>query len=188
MNAAPKEVSTIHFTTDIFQIGSYTILRLPKSASATLPSRGMVMVKGTVNGFPFRSPLEPDGMGSHWLAVGKDLLKGASAKAGDSVAVAMESTKQWPEPVVPTDLRAALAADNKASARWSDITPMARWDWLRWIASTGRAETRQKRIGVSLSKLKAGTRRPCCFNRALCTVPAVSKNGVLLLDLANAPV
>jgi hypothetical protein len=186
MGATREKVPAIRFKAGLFQIGPYMILRLPKSASAALPSRGMVMVEGAVNGFPFRSPLEPDGMGSHWLAVDKGLLEGAGAKAGDSVAVSMESTKQWPEPVVPADLGAALAADSKANALWSDITPMARWDWLRWIASTGRAETRQKRIGVALSKLKAGTRRPCCFNRALCTVPAVSKSGVLLSP-AEAP-
>ena len=63
---------------------------------------------------------------------------------------------------------------------WMDITPMARWDWIRWIRSTKQVETRRRRIEVACSKLKKGERRPCCFNRTVCTDPEVSNNGVLL--------
>jgi hypothetical protein len=45
----------------LFKIGSWTILRLPESASAKLPSRGRVMIEGTIKGFGFQTPLEPDG-------------------------------------------------------------------------------------------------------------------------------
>ena len=57
---------------------------------------------------------------------------------------------------------------------------MARWDWIRWINATAQQETRKRRIEVAFSKLKSGMRRPCCFNRGMCTEPYVSKNGVLL--------
>ena len=40
----------------LFTIGSWTLLRLPKSASAQLPSRGMTMVEGTINGARFARP------------------------------------------------------------------------------------------------------------------------------------
>jgi hypothetical protein len=167
----------IHFETKLFKIGSSTILLLPKDASAKLPSRGMVLVEGTVNGTKFLTPLEPDGRGSHWLRADKILGQTAD---GDSVTVELEPSKDWPEPTLPIDFKKALAADPEASDIWADITPMARWDWLRWIASTNREETRKKHVVVALSKMKAGTRRPCCFNRALCCEPAVSKGGLLL--------
>ena len=60
-------MSTIRFEAKLFKIGSWTLLRLPKSASAKLPSRGMTMVGGTINGFRFQAALEPDGKGSHWF-------------------------------------------------------------------------------------------------------------------------
>lgn len=58
-------MSTISFNAKLFKIGSWTLCRLPKSASAKLPSRGMTMVAGTINGFRFQAALEPDGIGSH---------------------------------------------------------------------------------------------------------------------------
>lgn len=154
-------------------IGRTTVLLLPKDASAKLPSRGMVLVRGTINGSAFLTPLEPDGRGSHWLQVDDGLARVA-------VEVALEPSKDWPEPKVPADLQKALRADPEAQAIWEDITPMARWDWLRWIGSTAKSETRAKHVTVALSKMKHGTRRPCCFNRALCTVAEVSKGGALL--------
>ena len=63
--------STIRFSAKLFRpkatekIGSWTLLTLPKNASAKLPSRGMTMVEGTINGFRFQAALEPDGKGSH---------------------------------------------------------------------------------------------------------------------------
>jgi hypothetical protein len=172
--------STIRFEAKLFNIGSWTILKLPKSASAKLPSRGMTMVAGTVNDFRFQAPLEPDGKGSHWLKVDKTMSKAIKADAGDTVTLAIDSVKEWSEPKVPADLKKALAALPHAQALWMEITPAARWDWVRWIGGTKNPETRKKRIGVALSKLKAGDRRPCCFDRTVCTDPYVSNNGVLL--------
>ena len=57
---------------------------------------------------------------------------------------------------------------------------MARWEWVRWVNATRNTETRERRIEVSLSKMRAGKRRPCCFNLSSCTDPELSKDGKLL--------
>lgn len=173
-------MSTIRFETASLQIGDWTIIRLPEKASAKLPSRGMTLVEGIINGFHSKIVLEPDGKGSHWFRVDSGLRKAAGINAGSTVTIAFEPSKEWPEPVVPLDLKKALAADPQAYDLWMVVTPMARWDWLRWIRSTNNQETRRRRIEVALSKLKADKRRPCCFNRNQCTEPEVSKNGVLV--------
>ena len=173
-------MSTIHCEANLFKIGSWTLLGLPESASAKLTSRGMTVVEGTINGFRFQAALEPDGKGSHWFRVDRTMSKAIGAEAGDTVTLAIEPVKEWSEPNVPTDLKNALAAVPQAKTVWMDITPMARWDWIRWIGSTKQPETRRRRIDVALSKLQAGDRRPCCFNRTVCTEPYVSNNGVLL--------
>ena len=176
-------MSTIRFEAKLFKIGSWTLLRLPKSASARLPSRGMTMVAGTINGFRFQAALEPDGKGSHWFRVDKTMSKAIRADAGDTVRLAIEPVKEWSEPDVPADLKNALAVVPQAQTLWTEITPMARWDWIRWIGATKQPETRRRRIETALSKLKDGDRRPCCFNRTICTEPYVSKNGMLLEPL-----
>ena len=170
----------IRFQAKLTAIGSQTILRVPKAASSKLPSRGMSMVEGTFNGHAFQTPLEPDGMGSHWFRVSNTMLKAASVEAGDSVSVALEPMALWPEPKVPTDLAKALASDPPARRIWLDITPLARWDWIRWIGSTRNRDTRTIRIEKTLSKLRSGKRAACCFNRSQCTEPSMSRNGLLL--------
>ncbi|PIN95580.1 hypothetical protein COU56_01165, partial [Candidatus Pacearchaeota archaeon CG10_big_fil_rev_8_21_14_0_10_31_9] len=92
----------------------------------------------------------------------------------------IEPVKEWFEPKVPSDLKKALSTDKKAHKLWIDITPNARWDWIRWINATKNQETRKIRIDKTLSKLKSGKRTACCFNRSQCTETYVSKNGILL--------
>lgn len=108
------------------------------------------------------------------------MLDDAHAATGDIVQVSLEPTKVWVEPEVPQDLKKALDSNPKEYALWKDITPSARWDWIRWIRVVKTAETRAKHIDVAIDKLRKGMRRPCCFNRNLCSVPEVSKNWVLL--------
>lgn len=179
-------MSTIDFETTLFNINNWTILHLPQEASSKLPSRGMTMVSGTMNNVAFKTLLEPDGKygpglkPSHWFRPDKKLLDEAQVKSGDSVKVSLEPTKEWIEPEVPADVTKALSSSPKAQALWKDITPLARWDWIRWIRAVKTEETRKKHLEVMLDKLNKGMRRPCCFNRNLCSVPEVSHNWVLL--------
>jgi len=146
--------------------GSWTFLVLPKTASAKLPTRGMTTVDGTINGCPFRATLEPDGQKSHWLKVTKSMQECASATAGDVVSLEIMPVQEEPEPKVPADLHKALAANPKANQTWSDITPIARRDWVHWITSTKRPETRARRVDSACDMLAAGKRRVCCFDRS----------------------
>ena len=148
------------------QDDSWTFLILPKGASAKLPSRSMTTVEGTINSFPFRATLEPDGQKSHWLKVDRKMSEGAGADAGDTVTLEIAPAGEEPEPTVPADLRKALADEPKARALWADITTIARRDWIHWITSAKRPETRARRIGNACEMLAAGKRRVCCFDRS----------------------
>jgi hypothetical protein len=127
----------------------------------------MVSVEGALNAVRFRGTLEPDGRGSHWLRVDRKLRESACAQIGEVVSLDIAPAEVEPEPKVPADLQKALAAANpKARATWSDITPVARRDWIQWIESAKRQETRVKRIENSCDMLAKGKRRPCCFDRS----------------------
>ena len=64
---------------------------------------------------------------------------------------------------LPADLEDALMHDIKALMTWKDITPLARNEWICWIESAKKAETRRKRIDWGRSELSDGKRRPCCW-------------------------
>lgn len=178
--AATTETATIHFAADVRTIDTSTIVRLPADASRRLPSRGQVAVRGSINGHEFQTVLEPDGLKGHWIKLDRELRQAAEISDGDRVEVTIEPTRDWPEPAVPPDLAAALsAAPQRIRDVWNDITPMARWEWVRWVNATANSATRQRRVDVTISKIDNGKRRPCCFDLSACTDPELSKNGKL---------
>jgi uncharacterized protein YdeI (YjbR/CyaY-like superfamily) len=64
---------------------------------------------------------------------------------------------------LPGDLRDALNGNSAALATWHDITPLARNEWICWVESAKKLETRRKRIDWGCSSLSEGKRRPCCW-------------------------
>ena len=64
---------------------------------------------------------------------------------------------------LPDDFAAVLAGDEAALATWHDITPLARNEWICWVTSAKKAETRAKRLQWGRENLSEGKRRPCCW-------------------------
>lgn len=64
---------------------------------------------------------------------------------------------------LPKDLKDAIFAQAKAKAAWQDITPLARNEWICWVTSAKKEETRQRRIQRTCEDLSKGKRRPCCW-------------------------
>ncbi len=184
--------STIRFSAKLFRpkttenIGSWSLLTLPKNASAKLPSRGMTIVEGTINGFPFRAALEPNGKGSHCLRVNQTMHDAAGADAGDTVTVEITRAGEEPETRVPMELRKTLAAAPLAQALWADITPIARRDWILWISSAKQPETRRSRIEKACAMLASGKRRVCCFGGIKWLMKNHGTSGGIWLQLPNS--
>lgn len=64
---------------------------------------------------------------------------------------------------LPADFKAAIAVHKTVHTLWQDITPLARNEWICWVTSGKKAETRDIRIKKAISKMKGGMRRPCCW-------------------------
>jgi uncharacterized protein YdeI (YjbR/CyaY-like superfamily) len=64
---------------------------------------------------------------------------------------------------VPSDFKKALVSDPANLAFWESLTPLARNEWICWVTSGKKAETRDIRIEKGISKMKGGMRRPCCW-------------------------
>lgn len=178
--AADAGQASIRFTAEVSVIDGITLVVLPTSASEELPSRGQVAVRGTIEGHPFATVVEPDGRRGHWIRLDQALCHDVGVVPGDMADLTLEVVADWPEPDVPQDLRAALDdAPARIQELWEDLTPMARWEWVRWVRATKNPATRQRRVEASVSKMEGGKRRPCCFDLSSCTDPALARSGKL---------
>lgn len=176
---SPEQAPTC-FTATLSTIGDTTLVRLPSDASERLPSRGQVAVHASIGGHEFETVVEPDGRRGHWIRIDEDLQRVAGVGPGDAAELTLAMAPDWPEPDVPDDLASALAgAPTRIRDVWEDITPMARWEWVRWVQATGNPQTRQRRVEVSMSKMDGGKRRPCCFDLSSCTDPNLARSGKL---------
>ncbi len=68
-----------------------------------------------------------------------------------------------PHKITPPDFKKAIASNKVAQALWDDVTPLAKNEWICWVTSGKKEETRSIRIEKAISKMKGGMRRPCCW-------------------------
>ena len=73
------------------------------------------------------------------------------------------SKEQEPLHSMPSDLRKAINSKPEIKAKWKDLTPLAQNEWICWVISPKKPETRVKRIAKALEDLASGKRRPCCW-------------------------
>lgn len=171
--------ATLHCPTSPNAGEPWAFVVLPQAVSDLLPRRGRTSIEGTINGVPFQATLEPDGRRSHWLKVEQALCEASGAAAGDTVTLEVAPLAVEPEPKVPPDLQAALAASPEARAAWEATTTIARVDWIHWIESAKQAKTRDSRVESARDMLASGKKRVCCFDpsgvysKSLCSPEAV---------------
>lgn len=139
--------------------GAWTILRPPFSVAEVFGAKARVPVAGTINGFPFRNSLMPEGDGNHRMMVGKELQAGAKAKAGDTVSVILDRDDKKREAKVPAELTAALKKNKPAATFFAALSPSCKSEYATWISSAKRAETRASRAAKAVDMLDAGKRR-----------------------------
>lgn len=139
--------------------GSWAFVKFPLSVSKKLGTRAQIAVKGSVNGFAIRTSAMPNGDGSHHLMFNKVMRAGAKADLGDTVLVEIELDGEERKPAVPEDLKKAIVINPAAKKLWGVITPRAREEWVEWIASAKRDDTRVRRVARTVERLAAGERR-----------------------------
>ncbi len=101
---------------------------------------GRPPVRGTVNGFPFRTTLAQRG-GEWYMLVNREVREGAGAEAGERVVVEMDRDDEPLGVVMPDGFHAALAADSKARAYFDELAYSHREQYVDWITDAKRQET-----------------------------------------------
>ena len=120
--------------------------------------KGRVPVKGTINGFPFRSSLMNMGEG-HIMAVNAQMRAGAGCKAGDTVKVVMELDQEKRTVDVPAYLKKIINSDGKTKDFWGKLSFTHQKEWVKAIEEAKKPETREKRIAAMMTDLRQGKRR-----------------------------
>ena len=121
--------------------------------SATLGVRARVPVKGTINGFPFRSSFFPTGKGTHYMVVNKEVRAGAKAAVGESVTVVLEVDTAPRVVALAPDVKKALTKNKKAKAAFEKMAYSHQKEYVGYIEEAKRPETRAKRIKQTLEVL-----------------------------------
>lgn len=133
----------------------WTIARIPFDAGKVWGSRGMIKVKGEINGFAFRTSLFPTGDGRHILLVNKKMQKGGGAALGSAARFRLEPDTEERVASVPAELAAALSED-RALRRWYDrLNYSTRHEIAKWIDGVKSAEARERRAMQIAERLLA---------------------------------
>ena len=134
---------------------SMSWLNPPFDVVKVFGTRARVPVRGTINGFPFRSSLMPMG-GCHGMPVNQALRKGARVEGGDMVSVVMERDDAERTVEVPLILKKELAKSKTAQANWEKLSFTSQKEIVLSINGAKQEETRVRRLLKVMDILKTG--------------------------------
>lgn len=129
----------------------------PFDVPATFGTRARVPVRGTINGYPFRSSLMPMG-GGYCMAVNKTMRDGADVRAGDEVEIVLQRDLQPRTIAAPPELKKELAKNKKAKEQWESLAFTVKKEMANAITGAKQDETKQRRLAKVMQILKTGAK------------------------------
>jgi len=139
------------------EAGVVSAITPPIDVPETFGTRGRVPVKGTINGFPFRSSLMAM-RGCHMMPVNKLLCQGAGVKPGDIVDVVMEHDGEERTVEPPVEIARALKKSKRARDRWEKLSFTHKKEMANSITGAKQKETKETRLAKVVSVLKTGAK------------------------------
>jgi bacteriocin resistance YdeI/OmpD-like protein/uncharacterized protein DUF1905 len=131
-----------------------TFIEIPLDVRAVF-GRARPPVTVTINGYTYRSTVAVYGEG-YFLPVNKANRAGAGVDAGDRVTVELAADQAARTVDVPEDLAAALLVDPEVNERFEGLAYTHRLEYVRWVTEAKKAETRERRIAETMSRLREG--------------------------------
>jgi hypothetical protein len=129
---------------------------VPFDVPKVFGTRARVPVRGTINGFPYRSSIFPMGEGRHYMVVNKNVRAGAKAKGGEIVSIVMERDDEPRIITPPEDFARALKSNKEARATWEKLSYTHQKEHALAIEEAKKPETRVRRIEKAIAQLAAG--------------------------------
>ena len=135
--------------------GAWVSLEIPFDVEKEFGSKARVSVKGTINKFPFRTSIFPNGDGTHHVMVNKAMRDGAGAKPGDKVTIEMTKDVASRTIKMPLMFKQALLRNSKAKAFFDGLAPSYKAAYVAWIDGAKQQETKETRLRKAISLLSA---------------------------------
>jgi hypothetical protein len=133
--------------------GGGAFVSVPFSVFDVFGTRGQVRVKGTIDGHAFKSSLAPMGGGTHLLGLHKATREAVGKSIGDTVKLVIEADNEERTVVIPDDFQRALARSPKAKESFENFAYTHRKEYVQWIESAKKPETRQRRISDAVTRI-----------------------------------
>lgn len=128
-------------------------LLIPFSVEEEFGTKARLSVKGTINGFPFRSAIQPTGDGKHQMIVSREMQAGAGARLGDTVRVEVMLDRTPRAVVTPPELKKAFARNKAAAEAYASLAPSHKKAFAEWIRDAKKPETKARRVVKTLEML-----------------------------------
>jgi len=138
-------------------MGNSALIEVPFDVEKAFGKK-RVKVRCLIDGVEFRSSIMRMGVCGprHVMILNKQIRESIGKDIGDSVHVVMEEDTKPRIVAVPTDVKAALAGKAKIKEIFDRLSYTHQKEYVTWIDSAKKAETRQARIGKMIKMLAQG--------------------------------
>lgn len=150
-------MSTQRFRATLAKSGTGAYFVIPFDPDAVWGAKERHYVAGTIAGHRFRGCIDSSGTPCIH-SIGAAWLRDNDVGDGVDVEVAMAPEGHLADNVAP-DIGDALKAEPEARAFFESVAPFYRNNYIRWIESAKRPETRRARIAEMVKLLRAGEKR-----------------------------
>lgn len=135
-------------------------ISIPFDVKKIYKTNGQVKVKAWFDGYPYRGILANMGTGSHIIIIRKDIRQAIGKNVGDKVKVVVEKDHKARTVAVPPDLKKALEAKPQAIKFFNSLSTTNRKEYVQWITTAKKIETRKKRLTDTVKKLLQEKKNP----------------------------
>ena len=150
-------MNTQQFTTTILKSGTRTFIAIPFNPNDVWGVKQRHHITGSINGCTIRGSLGSDGV-QYFLPIGAAWRRDSGLDAGATVEVVLSPEGPQSDLLAP-DIAAALGSEPQAREFFEALPTFYRNNYVRWIASAKRPETRAAHIKAMIELLNAGKKQ-----------------------------
>jgi len=135
-------------------------ISIPYDVEKMYGTKGIVKVKATFDGYPYRGVLANMGTGCHIIGLRKDVRVAIAKNAGDLVKVTIEQDFDERTVTLPVELKKIFKTYPKAENFFTSLSYTNQKEYVTWITSARKSETKTKRLEAIAGKLLTGKKNP----------------------------